>query len=511
MSSENLTISPKDQKKIINFIQETEENEEAEDLGLDSSNNTDIDETDEDVAKDVLEKAKQDITEIVNRRIRNGDQCIVEVQKDGKRYGNMDNMILSWDEIHKKLGQGYIHLTAHWRDSRKKHTASQGKQLGPYIDFVGDLKKEDETNKKEKDTTMTDTLQIMAKAQAEAEERAERKATQTISLMKEVLTSRNESKGDNTLEFMKMMMDMQTKAEERTQALIEKMNEKNEKLAERQEKQIEKILADNSKTIEKVLETISTITEKEEKEPLDALAIQAMIDKAKKEGREEAERLADMIEAKAEKLASKNNPDKKEESILDKTISSFLPMAPTILGKLMSAPSHPMPMSNTQAIQNAPQRTIQSPAKVNARPQLPPPSKTVVNAQTQQKRGGMATVLPIPVKKVEENSNSAKIQQELDDKRQAVMKKNILDVTIPLILEGLISEKGSLETANKIRNELSMKGIKASEASKIVSLKEVNDLADSNGLTDLAKEKGQEGELKLWLATLHEELSKASL
>lgn len=474
----------------------------------------------DEIEREVASKEAQDmLEEFHNKRVRKGFDMTLKVVKNGKILCTLENQIVTWDRLHKEYGEGTLKVTSwYFNHKNKKITQTQTQVFGPYQPIkLNNIPHEENTNvMPTKDTNMNDTFMLMQKAQQDAEDRAERRAQQTITLLKEVIAPRSEApKNDNTMEFMKLMMEMNQKAEERTQKLISDMNEKHEKALEKTQAQLDRMMQENTRTIERIMDSVNN-----KEEGPDALKIQEMIDRAKREGQEESDRIHALIEEKAELIAKKqggkDNKEEKDESILDKTIKSFLPLAPQILSKVMApSPSAPMmPNQNNATIVSTTSKPVQK--------QLPPPQRTIQQAKqvtsSQVKKsdnvvrkGGMVTVLPTPKAKVEEKNNSAKIPNVANDKKNAEIEQKVISIASPLILSGLMNEIGSLKTASEVREALLSVGINAHDACKVVTLQKVNDLANTNGLFQIAEQQGKREELSTWLKTFYEELSKASV
>ena len=496
------------------FEDDEEGTDESEELDYEDrviENAKTSDELDNEVSR---KEAYDMLEEFHNKRVKKGMDMTAKISKNGKLLCTLENQLITWDRLHREYGEGTVKVTSSYINHKnKKINQTQTQVFGPYTPIKLDINKHEERSQiiKEKDTSMTESFSLIAKAQEAAEERAEKRANQTISLIKDVIASRPEPKSDNTLEFMKMMMEMNARAEERTQALIKEMNDKHERALEKSQAQMEKLMSENARTVEKILDNMSS-----KDDGLDPLKIQQMIDKAKRDGQDESDRIHAMIEEKAEIIAKKtkgSTSEEKDESILDKTIKSFLPLAPAILSKVMTPtpPQAPQLSPNTVVIPQA-QRQLPPPKpRPVASPQKPVQSPTV-SPQNFVRKGGMATVLPTPKAKVDEKNNSAKIPSVANDKNYAEeLEAKVISISTPLIMEGLMNEIGSLKTAQNVKDALLKYGIKAEDACKVVSLEKVNNLANTNGLFAIADQNGKREELSTWLKTFYEKLSTPSL
>lgn len=505
-----------EESNMDDLDEDEHDNDEGEELDYEDrviENSKSSDELDNEVSR---KEAYDMLEEFHNKRVKKGVDMTAKISKNGKLLCTLDNQLITWDRLHREYGEGTVKVTSsYYNHKNKKITQSQTQVFGPYTPIKLDINKHEERSQliKEKDTSMTESFSLIAKAQEAAEERAEKRANQTISLMKEVIASRPEPKSDNTLEFMKMMMEMNSKAEERTQALIKEMNDKHERALEKSQAQMEKLMSENARTVEKILESASS-----KDEGYDPLKIQQMIDRAKKEGQEESDRIHAMIEEKAEVIAKKSkngSSEEKDESILDKTIKSFLPLAPAILSKVMTPtpPQAPQFNPNTVVIPQT-QRQLPPPKAPKAPVNIQKPVSNVKPnpANNVVRKGGMVTVLPTPKGKVDEKNNSAKIPEVANDKHYAQeLEAKVISIASPLILEGLMNETGSLNTAKKVKETLLANKVNLSEACKVVSLEKVNDLANTNGLFAIADKSNKREELSTWLKTFYEELSTSSL
>lgn len=497
------------------------------DRNMDSVHYSDIDDDGNDIPDAQFEELQQEVEDrdrkdiifdIVHPLVKAGDVPKVYIDLDGDRVATLrGNQVKDWETIHKNYAPrgGTVKLQV-----RNKAGHYKGQQTVNFGDYRND--EEETTQSKSESGVATELFKYVTEMSKSNDDKFERllermentkqsENNQTMTLLTAVLSKTLETpKNDNNLEFMKMMMDMQKSSQEQTARLIEKMDEK------------------FSRTIEKLTDG------KKDDQSFSPLDVMKMIQDANKEGKDDALTMMELIDKKAELKALESSENESSKSITDRAIESLLPALPSLLamGKGANVPTPSPQVQNPRA-----RRSLSQPERRPTSHQTPnrPNQGAQVQRSTHAQGGEIPTRevetvvvdashgMPSVVTPRNEQGNNEQVAQDskpsiIDTETvnqnidnsidKDALRGQVVELAIPTVLQYLAQSGGSTDCAIDVKIQLEDNGIPLHLVGELLTSELVLQIAEQQGLMDLARQSGQEEAAKDWLKDFHVSLVK---
>lgn len=467
--------------------------------------------SEDEIKREVEDRDSRDVfDDVINPRTKAGDPVKVIVVRNGDQITTrLGSELKSWDQIHEEYGEdGGIFKVQAKSLATGRYLAQQTKSLGALVDKK---RRNEETN------PISDVFRHMMDMNRMNDEKFERmmekmeqknqdsgsSQTELMKTMMLGLTSvmANKKEDNSSMEFFKMMLENQQKSDQRMLTMIGKMDEKFEKQTDRFERTMEKLMDNLGKGRDEI--TWKDFYEAQ--------------DKAKKEGKEDAETLLTMIDLKAREKAEELAESKGDESYIDKGMKLLMPMLGALQNnKPLAMPGHAHAPQVAQNPVPQQRRVLRQPQAGTRSPQAQGEAKTArathrrsvsesrENTQKSRKIGGLPSVDAAPPKstKVAPNPKPAKmdtVAQNADPE----FKKIILDVTLPIIVEFLMSSGGSNDCALACIAALDEANIPTQNIGELFTLDDVFALANQYGIIQQAQESGQGEQVQIWFREFH--------
>lgn len=493
----------------------------------DDEDDTEVDELEE-VREQIIDKDSFDIFDhVINPRIQEGDQLKWELIQNGSVLGTFFE-VSSWANIQEDYGGGTFKVVVKSMNTGG-YIKSETKRLA-----VPKVKKEQEKQAAQSAdfTKILDSMMAMTQEnnrrfeqmmrEREREKKEENKENNgVLATVLQALITKPEPRQDMSLEMMKMMIELNNKAQERTESLIERM-------------------------ANQMRDTIAALRPDDKEDPLD---IMEKINEAAEKAEQRVHKFYEQVEAKVS--AAKSSDDGK--STTDKLIESFMPALPGLINLAATRPANggqqrmlPTPKPNKPA-QAAPQPAPKQPKKGEfaPRPNAPKVEPKQNAAPAPQKapfkpaviQGGLPGVhirKDEPVTEKKPNSMVSDVDAEEFDGEEDIEDIDFIDATpdnvqevspdvtiseaelkviehhvqqcLPMIAQALMSKQDAGDTARECAAILIASNTEPAKMRKELSIEFFNQIAEDSGLMGMARAQGDEETLTTWLEALHAEI-----
>ena len=503
-------------------------------LGNDHDHEDDVvdyDMDEDDLEDEITERDRRDVfADSVRPRIEKGDFVKVVIYRDGELVATKKGSeIKSWEDLHKSdIGRNGGVFKIQVKDERGVFRGQQTKNLGRYLG--GD---EEEGSGKKGASDLGTITSYLAEISRQNDAKFERmidkldsqknaETSQQTQLLTALIGTLAQPKNDNSSEiqmnFMKMMMEMQNKSDDKMMTLFEKMNDKFEKIVDK-------------------------ISEKPKDDGLKWPDVMQMIESAKSGAKEETQYMYELIEKKAELIAAEKSENSGDESMTDKAIKALLPALPALIQQGRGAPAIPAPTAHLAP--NPRQRRPVS--RPQARPQrrpvpdqakaMEPQASEALRRDTVQSRevSRQESVKAKPKKShglpsVDFDDEIEVIEPEYEEIEESVtmgeepieevdfeitedhklVEDQMLNLCIPHVVSYLLQGGGSEDCADACIMELEKNNVSLSLVNKIFSAEKLIAIAEKEGLIAIAESQDQGEEAKEWLRNFYGSLSQKS-
>lgn len=481
----------------------------------------------EELEAEISDRDRRDVfADVVRPRIESGDFVKVVIYRDGELVATKKgNEISSWEDLHKSdIGNKGGVFKIQVKDERGIFRGQQTKNLGRHLESENENKSSNDLG------TITSYLSEISRQNDAKFDRMfdkmeqgkmneSNQQTQLLTALIGTLAQPKEDKsGESNMMFMKMMMEMQNKSDDKMMTLFEKMNDKFERIVDK-------------------------ISEKpKDDDGLKWPEVMQMIESAKSGAKEETQYMHELIEKKAELIAAEKSENNADESITDKALKALLPALPALIqaGKGGAAPV--APAAPTAHLANNPQRRRAVRRKPTQERRVVPNEAQALKSQESETLRRDATQSrevsreePVtPVKKAShglptvsfedeieviepefsEISESVKMEDEpieevnfeLSEEQLQALNTRMLDLCIPHVLSYIMEGGGSDDCATACINDLETNEIPLSLVEKLFSAEQLIAIADEQGLLQIAEANGQREEAVEWLRNFYDSI-----
>lgn len=291
------------------------------------------------------------------------DMIEYDIDRNGS-FVAMKTHPYSWEKLQQEFGEGRYRVQAKSgisRVYRKQETR-----------FVAAPVK----SREEKETTIADAIRAAAPPPVNQFDELAKVATLIKSLSPPPVAPPEDKSGSMMMEFMKIMMETNSKAQENVTRMMDKLQENTTKL-------IEKMDSNTKDMFTRLEAKIGAGNEKKEKS-LDALQVMAMLQKAEEKGFNNYQKIDELAERKAGRMNG-SDEEKEPTTATERLIGAALP---AITAALAAKPQQPqIPLNRPQPPrQMRPANQVPNPpaARQGQRPQPQPVNPEVLPKPTKE-------------------------------------------------------------------------------------------------------------------------------